>query len=196
MLGVIDFLCLQIILNRRKDVEAWDKSFRSAVIPDLRDNWWLKALSIFSPDYFWLRQITLRFVIDFFNGSFEKYGVDVYKAHYRQLEDLVGKGRYLEWTVEDGWCVVPLDLPSACCRTGSEGSLHMLLTATQGSLCASSWISQYRKKISPAATRRQRSWSILRKRGRLSTDRRVSMWPRLLGWCWLPLLRCGWDLRG
>ena len=98
-----DFLCLQIILNRRKDVEAWDKSFRAAVIPGLRDNWWLKALSIFSPDYFWVRQITLRFVIDFFNGSFEKHGMDFYKAHYRQLEDLVGKGCYLEWTVEDGW---------------------------------------------------------------------------------------------
>ena len=94
---------MQVILNRRKDVEAWDKSFRTALIPGLRDNWWLKALSIFSPDYFWLRQITLRFLVDFFNGSFERHGVDVYRAHYRQLDELVGKGRYLEWTVEDGW---------------------------------------------------------------------------------------------
>ncbi|KAM0804171.1 hypothetical protein BDR22DRAFT_837197, partial [Usnea florida] len=29
--------------------------------------------------------------------------MDVYSAHYRQLEDLVGKERCLEWTVEDGW---------------------------------------------------------------------------------------------
>ena len=124
-----DFLCLQIILNRRKDVKAWDKSCRTSVIPVLRDSWWLKALSIFSPDYFWVRRITVQFVVDFFNGSFEKHGVDVYKAHYQQLEDLVGKGRYLEWTVEDGWCVVPLGPPLECCPTVLESPFYMLLTA-------------------------------------------------------------------
>ena len=131
-----DFLYLQVILNRRKDVEAWEKSFHSSLIQGLRDSWWLKALSLFSPDYFWLRQITLRYVVDFFNGSFEKHGMDVYSAHYRQLEDLVGEGRYLEWTVEDGWCVVLRFLSLACFRTLSKRILHMSLTATQGSLCA------------------------------------------------------------
>lgn len=94
---------LKVILNRRKDVDAWDKSFRSALIKGLRDNWWLKAFSLFSPDYFWLRQFTSRLSIDYFNGSFEKHGLDVYRAHYRHLEDLMGEGNYLEWTVEDGW---------------------------------------------------------------------------------------------
>ncbi|CAF9916309.1 MAG: hypothetical protein ALECFALPRED_010589 [Alectoria fallacina] len=93
----------KVILNRRKDVDAWDQSFRSALLKTLRDSWWLKALSIFSPDYFWLRQITLRYVIGYFNGSFEKHGLDVYRAHYRQLEDMMGEGKYLGWTVEDGW---------------------------------------------------------------------------------------------
>ena len=49
--------------------------------------------------------MSLRFVNDFFDGSFEKHGVDVYRAYYRKLEDKVGKGKYLEWTVEDGWYV-------------------------------------------------------------------------------------------
>ena len=84
---------------------AWDRSFRSAILKTLRDNWSLKALSLFSPDYFWLRQMTVRFVVDFFNGSFEKHGVDVYRAHYRQLENMLGEGKYLAWTVEDGWYV-------------------------------------------------------------------------------------------
>ena len=131
-----DFLYLQVILNRRKDVGAWEKSFHSSLIQGLRDSWRLKALSLFSPDYFWLRQITLRYVVDFFNGSFEKHGIDVYNAHYRQLEDLVGEGRYLEWTVEDGWCVVLRSLSLACCRTLSKRFLYMSLTAAQGSLCA------------------------------------------------------------
>lgn len=96
---------MKVILNRRKDVDAWDQSFRSSLIKGLRDNWWLKALAVFSPDYFWLRQITRRFVIGFFNGSFEKHGLDVYRAHYRQLEDMMGDGKFLDWTVEDGWYV-------------------------------------------------------------------------------------------
>ena len=71
----------------------------------------LKGLSYFSPDFFWLRQITLRFVVDFFNGNFEKYGVDVYEAHYRQLENIMGEKKCLQWTVEDGWYVVPPSCP-------------------------------------------------------------------------------------
>ena len=108
---------MKVILNRRKDVEAWDQSFRSALIVGLRDSWWLKALAIFSPDYFWRRQIRLRFMIDFFNGSFEKHRVNVYRAHYCQLEDMMGERKYLEWTVEDGWYAAP----SWCfqCITGS-----------------------------------------------------------------------------
>ena len=84
-------------------MDAWDRSFRSALIAGLRDNWWLKGLSVFSPDYFWLRQITLRYVIDYFHGSFEKHGLYVYHAHYRLLEDVLGERECLEWTVEDGW---------------------------------------------------------------------------------------------
>lgn len=94
---------LKVILNRRKDVDAWERSFRETLIKGIRDNWRFKALSVFSPDYFWLRRITRRFVIDFYHGSFEKYGVDVYRAHYRQLEQAMGEREYLQWTVEDGW---------------------------------------------------------------------------------------------
>ena len=97
--------CTKVILNRRKDVAAWDRSFRTTVVKGLRDNWWLKFLSLFSPNYFWLRQITIRFVVNFFDGSFEKHGVDVYWAYYRELEDMLGEGKFLKWTVEDGWYV-------------------------------------------------------------------------------------------
>ena len=122
--GKTDSLFTKVILNRRKDVAAWDRSFRSAILKTLRDNWSLKALSLFSPDYFWLRQITVRFVVDFFNGSFETHGVDVYRSHYRQLEDKLGEGKYLSWTVEDGWYVTPpsyLNTLSLCFRKPQPG---------------------------------------------------------------------------
>lgn len=84
-------------------MDAWDRSFRSALLGGLRDDWWLKGLSLFSPDFLWMRQITLRFVIDYFRGSFEKHGLDVYRAHYGHLKDVLGEREYLEWAVEDGW---------------------------------------------------------------------------------------------
>lgn len=63
-------------------------------------------------------------MIDFFNGSFEKHGVDVYRAHYRQLEDMLGEGKYLAWNVEDGWYVTPpsyLNTLSLCFRKPQPG---------------------------------------------------------------------------
>lgn len=105
MAVVVEHFDLQVILNRRKDVDAWDRSFRATMCKGLRDNWFLKSLAIFSPQYFWLRQITMRYINDMFNGNFEKNGRMVYHAHYRQLEETLGEGNYLSWTVEDGWYV-------------------------------------------------------------------------------------------
>lgn len=92
----------QVILNRRSDVDAWQRSVQQTLCENLRDPYWLTLLALFCADYFWLRQITVRFVIDWFGGSFERHGRDVYERHYRDLEQLSG-GRYLNWTVEDGW---------------------------------------------------------------------------------------------
>lgn len=94
---------MKVILNHRKDVAAWDRSFRVTLLKGFRDVWSLKIGSLFSPDFFWRRRITLRCLVDFFGGSFEEHGVEVYRAHYRQLEDMLEKGTFLQWTVEDGW---------------------------------------------------------------------------------------------
>lgn len=94
---------MKVILNYRKDIDAWDRSFRAALLKGLRDAWLLKAACIFSPDFFWRRRITLRCLNDFYGGKFEDHGIEIYRAHYRQLEDMLGKGTYLQWTVEEGW---------------------------------------------------------------------------------------------
>ena len=95
-------LRVKVVLNRRKDVAAWDRSCRTTLVKGFRDIWWLKYLSLFSSGYFWLRQIMVGNVINFFDGSFEKHGLDDYRAHYRQLEGMLKEGKYLNWTVEDG----------------------------------------------------------------------------------------------
>lgn len=101
----------KVILNRRKDVTMWERSYRSTVLV-VRDSWFFRPISLFSQDLFWMRQLSLRLQVQFFNGSFEKYGVNVYLAHYRQLEEMMGEGKYLKWAVEDGWYVTVVSASS------------------------------------------------------------------------------------
>ncbi|KAL8822963.1 MAG: hypothetical protein Q9191_006310 [Dirinaria sp. TL-2023a] len=96
----------KVILNRRNDIDAWDCSFRKTLCKGIRDSYWLKAIAWLSADYFWLRQISLRYMYDFFDGSVEKYGKATYEKHYEKLEDLLQSsksGKYLSWNIEDGW---------------------------------------------------------------------------------------------
>ncbi|KAL8870687.1 MAG: hypothetical protein Q9174_003326 [Haloplaca sp. 1 TL-2023] len=96
----------KIILNQRKDVAAWQRSFQNTICGVLRDNYKLKVLAWLSADYFWLRQISLRLTHDFWAGDFEQHGTAVYEAYYRDLEERLGgrgSGRYVVWGVEDGW---------------------------------------------------------------------------------------------
>ena len=135
-------------------------------------------MSLFSPDYFWLRQITARFVIDSFDGSFEKHGVDVYRTYYRQLEDTLGEGKYLNWTVEDGWFVARYHIYSL-----QPGLLRPIqANCRKGNLCAPFWINRYRTSLFRAAMHHQRLRSALRREERRSFNRPVSMSPRRLGW--------------
>ena len=78
-----------------------------------RNNFSFKILSVLWSDLFWMRQILLRFVDDFFGGDFENNGVSVYEEHYRELEKKLREAErnYLKWTVKDGWYVSG---PHAC----------------------------------------------------------------------------------
>ena len=166
----------KVILNRRKDVAAWDRSFRSTILQNLPNSWSLKAFSFFSPDYFWLRQILLRFVIDFFDGSFEKHGVDVYRAYYRKLEDKVGQGKYLEWSVEDGWYVF-CSVPSSALIIACLGTL-IGADCRKGALYAPSLTNRSRTRLSRVAMQRLRLRSALRRGEQRISNTRVSMWQR------------------
>ena len=82
------------------------RSFQNISVKVIRDTYWLKALAWLSADHFWFQQLLLRLFDGYSSGSFEKHGKQVYKEHYRELEELLGgpsSRRYLSWTVEDGW---------------------------------------------------------------------------------------------
>ena len=104
----------------------------------------------------------MRLAIEFFHGSFEQHGIDVYRAHYRQLEEVLGERKYLQWTVEDGWYVA---------RFFSMFNLRPMLTAVIGNPCAPSLKNRYRTRLSPAVMHRWRLRSGSPRGESLSSDK-------------------------
>ncbi|KAI1373084.1 hypothetical protein F4677DRAFT_448677 [Hypoxylon crocopeplum] len=96
----------KVILNVRRDLDAWYRSFESTMGVFDRNpmnlDW---VLSWFCRDLFWIRQCMSRKMVPlFFRGSFARNGKEVYKDHVdlvRKME--LSPDRFLEWSVEDGW---------------------------------------------------------------------------------------------
>lgn len=95
----------KVILNRRKDVDAWHASMKGSIFKTF-DNVFLRACRLFSSRLFWLWRIhDLSFGVRVKGNDFDKYGKDFYIEHYAELEKILNEsGRpYLDWYVEDGW---------------------------------------------------------------------------------------------
>lgn len=95
----------RVILNRRRDVKDWKRSFAETVLPLMQswEYWWT---SVFDAELFWGMAITLHcHGVELFEGDFERNGERRYVEHYEGLErELERQGRkFLRWGVEDGW---------------------------------------------------------------------------------------------
>jgi hypothetical protein len=119
---------VKVILNTRRDLDAWHRSAIKALVEDLEDKLYLQVLRLMSADIFWSWEL---FVKTGFGGLFQSSSVKqgilrngkwIYRDHCNMIRGLVPKDRLLEWSVEDGWeplCKVGhLDLsvgrPDAC----------------------------------------------------------------------------------
>ncbi|KAE8151781.1 hypothetical protein BDV25DRAFT_138496 [Aspergillus avenaceus] len=95
----------KVILNVRRDREAWYKSMQQTMGYFDRNpvdwDWWR---SWFCAELFWVRQTMGRGLMPrFFRGSFERNGLWVYEQHVAMIRGLGLGARLLEWSVEDGW---------------------------------------------------------------------------------------------
>lgn len=93
----------KVVLNRRKDVEAWYQS-QLSTIDTLYTDWPSWTRKWFEPVTFYLSELVswIRRSNDY---DFVKNGKRVYHEHYAELEaELRAQNReWLDWTVEDGW---------------------------------------------------------------------------------------------
>lgn len=93
----------KVILNVRRDVEAWHQSVMHTIMPFIGDTraW---ARSWFCTELFWAQQ---NFVQGswpaFFRGDFADNGKWVLREHCATIRGLVPREKLLEWDVSDGW---------------------------------------------------------------------------------------------
>ncbi|KAL3475531.1 hypothetical protein BJX99DRAFT_157738 [Aspergillus californicus] len=96
----------KIILNTRKDLDAWHKSMQATMgYFDTNPADWDWVKSWFCAELFWVRQAMCRTMMPtFFRGSFASNGKWVYEQHVAMIRGLgIAPERILEWSVEDGW---------------------------------------------------------------------------------------------
>ncbi|GCB21755.1 hypothetical protein AAWM_04640 [Aspergillus awamori] len=118
----------KVILNRRRDIQAWKKSFRASVLP-MMQSWLYWIASWFNAELFWGVWLTrLGHQTLLFNGDFEKNAEKAYRNHYEGLELILEANNrdYLDWSVNDGW----LDLLSF------SRSSNTWLTRKRAPLCS------------------------------------------------------------
>lgn len=99
----------KIVLNRRRDIQAWKKSFRTSVLP-MMQSWQYWIASWFNAELFWGVWLTrLGHQTFLFTGDFEKNAEKAFSDHYEGLEQMLkaNEREYLDWSVDDGWSDLP-----------------------------------------------------------------------------------------
>ncbi|OCK74417.1 hypothetical protein K432DRAFT_386822 [Lepidopterella palustris CBS 459.81] len=93
----------KVILNVRRDVDAWFASCMATVVAMQRDSHlWLR--SWFCTELFWVEAHYLRGVLPFFyRGKFQYTAKWVLREHCAMVRGLVSKDKLLKWNVGDGW---------------------------------------------------------------------------------------------
>ncbi|PWY91648.1 hypothetical protein BO94DRAFT_555458 [Aspergillus sclerotioniger CBS 115572] len=110
----------KIILNTRKDVDAWHRSALKTLAEEGADQWSLWFLRLWTADMYWLWRLYCTFGYPgLFRGrttreGLERNGKRVYMEHGEMVRGMVKEeGRLLEWNVEDGWggCFLGKEVP-------------------------------------------------------------------------------------
>jgi hypothetical protein len=105
----------KIILNQRKDLDAWHRSCVKNLGEGVYDQWHIWFIAWWGKSFFWLWHIYERYLwLHFFEGTtvgltegVKRNGKRLYKAHANQIRGIMhSRGesdRLLEWYLEDGW---------------------------------------------------------------------------------------------
>lgn len=95
---------VKVILNTRRDVDAWYKSITSTVsVRSGAASWSEWIMSFFSAELYWRRQHFEEWVDKYYHGSMRATAKWKLKEHVAMVKGSVETERLLEWSVEEGW---------------------------------------------------------------------------------------------
>jgi hypothetical protein len=119
----------KVVLNVRKNEEAWYQSVMSTIMPRVITNTRAWMRGFFSAEMFWVQQALVHGHWQaFFRGDFANNGKWVLREHYAMIKGLVPGNNLLEWQPSDGWA--PLctflgkEVPAEDFPTGNEPNEH------------------------------------------------------------------------
>lgn len=98
----------KVILNTRKDLDAWHRSIMKAV-SNVLESRVLRTLRFFNTDLFWSWELLFTHMLQGLSRSPSvKAGIlyngkSAYQEHCDMIRSVTPQDRLLEWSVEDGW---------------------------------------------------------------------------------------------
>ncbi|KAL9085877.1 MAG: hypothetical protein Q9165_007360 [Trypethelium subeluteriae] len=132
-----------VILNRRQDIDAWNRSIETNFVP-LLTSWWYWARSWFHVKAFWVRQCHQHITRPCYAMEGVRVGMGKravqermerrrkrYEEHYAGLERVLAEQerKYLDWTVEEGWeplcAFLGKEVPQGPFPSGNDGESLM-----------------------------------------------------------------------
>lgn len=104
----------KVVLNIRRDLDAWHRSADEALLQAVNDNWLVYVSTWLTSNGFWSWHLSQRLINPLlFRASDEgeralarairQNGKWVYREHQYMIHGMVASERLLEWDVEDGW---------------------------------------------------------------------------------------------
>ncbi|PYH92294.1 hypothetical protein BO71DRAFT_451506 [Aspergillus ellipticus CBS 707.79] len=102
----------KVILNTRRDLDAWHASIMKTVVGEIEDSWFRWVTRVFNAEIFWTWEVYFTYgYCGLFRSpgwrsareGIRRNGKWVYREHCNMVRGMVGKERLLEWSVEDGW---------------------------------------------------------------------------------------------
>ncbi|KAJ5107198.1 hypothetical protein N7456_003873 [Penicillium angulare] len=101
----------KVILNLRRDLDAWHRSMDKTMIQMVEESWALWIMHWFNSDFYWLWGLyenyawpgVFRSITGSAKQGLRRNGKWVYRDHCNMIRGMVPKENLLEWYVEDGW---------------------------------------------------------------------------------------------
>lgn len=102
----------KVVLNYRRDVDAWYRSVQTNIVDEVVGNWKVWFGTFWTPWFYWGwmgcwndsgREVWQRRSDQSIAEAMRQNGKKVWRDHFEYIKNVVPENKLLVWSVEDGW---------------------------------------------------------------------------------------------